>query len=442
MTRHKHFKSLVRSRMSKTGESYSTARRQLIGDPIVVAAQPTSSPHFAGSIPGPTAFRIALAAAGVPDPRSRRPLSEAMAFGIAGGIGIGTFSFVYEKADVATFYITGRHLFLDDCEYLRNGARRLGIEPVVVESTSAKKGAAALPQMLEEHGPCIAWVDSASVPHRAMPDRCQGGGYHIVTVYSIDDDQALIGDMTDAPVAISLDDLNAARGRIKKFKNRLMYLPRPAKKVDLKPALLEGLTACCDGMQGQYGGWKALSSFSLNGLQQWGDQLAGSSTKDSWERRFTPGGRLWEGLISIYDNIEHYGTGGGLCRPMFATCLHESADLLKGNQWRSLAEQYATLGEHWSHLAGLALPDDVPLCRQAKELYIQKAELINSGGSPDEVRVIWAELEQLAQQARHQFPLSPADCADLRATLQEQVLALHRDEVAACDALKECLASV
>jgi len=93
MTAHKHFKQLVRSRMSQTGESYTAARRQLIRDATVRTDAGPARWHLPGSIPATTALRILLTAAGVRDPRTDKPYSEAMLFAICGGIGMGTASF-------------------------------------------------------------------------------------------------------------------------------------------------------------------------------------------------------------------------------------------------------------------------------------------------------------------------------------------------------------
>src|SRR5450432_4079370 len=114
MTAHKNFKLLVRARMSKTGESYTTARRHIIR---LVEIRDSSAPtrwHLPGNVPATTALRISLTAAGINDPHTGLPFTEAMLFGICGGIGAGIASFFYEKGDFSSFQITGRHLWHDD----------------------------------------------------------------------------------------------------------------------------------------------------------------------------------------------------------------------------------------------------------------------------------------------------------------------------------------
>ena len=71
----------------------------------------------------------------------------------------------------------------------------------------------------------------------------------------------------------------------------------------------------------------------------------------------------------------------------------------------------------------------------AKELLTKRRELLHDGAATEEVRAIWQELGELAKQAKEQFPLSATDCADLRAQLQQRVLALYEGEVAAQAAL-------
>jgi hypothetical protein len=79
--------------MAKTGESYSSARRQVIAQPSAFPYQSKYPQHLPGSIPAAAALRALLSHAGVRNPRTGSPFSEAMAFGIAGGIGAGMFTF-------------------------------------------------------------------------------------------------------------------------------------------------------------------------------------------------------------------------------------------------------------------------------------------------------------------------------------------------------------
>jgi hypothetical protein len=436
MTAHKHFKQLVRARMVKTGESYASARRQLIREPASPPFDSALRWHVPGSVPATTALRVLAAHAGIRAPHTDEPYSEAMLFGIAGGVGAGVFSFVYEQADFASFFVAGRHNWQDDLAYLRDACERLGLTPVVEESGSAKAAESQLRKVLAD-APCVAWVDMAHLPHRALPSAFSGAGYHVIVVYRIDDASgtALIGDLADEPVTIPLDDLAKARARIKKQKNRLLSVAGVAKPRELTWLVREGLKACHAGRPGI--GGRVMVNFTLESFRVWGTRMHDSRDKESWERIFPRGGRLWSGLTSIYDGIELYGTGGGLCRPLFAEFLAEAAEATGVGALRSLGEQYAELGRRWSLLAEAALPDRVPCFREAKDLLGRRAELIVGEGGRDteSVRQAWKRRDELAAEAKREFPLDEQQCRELRAELQSQILGLYEAEVKAHAAL-------
>jgi hypothetical protein len=428
--------------MQKTGERYATARRQLIQQTQTAPQNPATRGHFPGNVPATTALRILLTHHGVRAPHTGEPFSEAMLFGLAGGIGIGVFSFFYARENFASFFIAGRHQWHDDEAYLKEALARLGCQTVVQESGGLKAAEQQLRTLLKD-GPCVAWVDMASLPHRAMPALWSGGGYHVVVVYAINeaDGTALIGDLTDAPISIPLADLAQARARIKKQKNRLLAVRATAALPPLAELVQAGLQRCHHVLlHPTLPGMK--SNGKLEALRTWAQRLHGSKDKDSWERIFQPGANLWRGLSSIYQFIEHYGTGGGLCRPLFAEFLQEAAAALGQPALATLGEQYAELGRQWSALAEAALPDDVPLMREAKELYVRHAELLHDGAPADDVRAGWQQQDALQRRAKEQFPLTVEECAALRAQLQTRVRALYEGEVAAQAALVAVLAGM
>lgn len=422
MTKQKHFKQLVRARMQKTGESYSAARRHVIQK---ATPQYADYVHLPGNNPGTNALRVLLANHGADN------MSEAMVFGIAGGIGAGVFSFHYEKDDFVSFFIAGRHLWEDERAFLETGLNRMGHAPVVVETASAKTAAANLAEVIGESGPAIVWADAGSLPYRAMPEAWSGGGYHVVVVYAFDEaDGALVGDLADAPFRLNSAELLKARARIKKDKNRILSIRERSNDLDLEGAIRDGMQACADGLeQGRS------RSFTLDAFEDWAGRLHGSQAKDSWERRFTPGKHLWQGLTSHYDFVEHYGTGGGLLRPLYAEFLSEAAELLGVSNLNDTADLYARLGTLWSDLANSALPDEVVLFAEAKQLLASKEELLMSEGqqAQPKIRKAWARFKELSQRAEGDFPLNASQAADLRATMKEKlqtILVLEREGAA------------
>ncbi len=370
--------------------------------------------HLPGRIPATTALRILLRHAGV-------EYSEPLLFLLAGGIGAGVFSFVYEKEDHASLFLAGRHLWADDQAYLTAAAKRLGFRAVVKETTSPKVGEEQLRAALDEGHPVIAWVDLAHLPHRAAPARFSGGGYHVVTVHAVTGADALIGDLAPEPISIPLRDLGISRQRIAKQRNRLFWLERA--KSTGKPAtqqalIADALTACVTTLARA-----KMTNFRLDAFRELADRMAGTN-KESWAQMFPPGPRMWTALTSVHDCVANYFTGGGLCRSIFADGLREAGRDVS-------ADRYAALGAHWSSVAELALPRGHAACKEASELLDRKAELTRSNGPVNEIRACWERLDRLATEARKRFPLPAAEAAALRGELAHRIGTLHAEETAA-----------
>jgi hypothetical protein len=437
VTERKHLKQLVRARMGKTGESYTTARRQIIR-PVAQPSESSRAPHhFPGSIPAAAALRALLSQAGIRNPHTGAPLSEAMVFGIAGGIGAGVFAFYYPKEDFSSFFIAGRHLWQDDLGWTRQALARLGLTPVVKESAGVKPGERQLRELLEGGHPVMAWLDAAELPHRAMPAMFSGGAYHVVAVHGVDDAAAtaLVGDLADDPVPVPLTDLARARGRIKKFKNRLLAVDRAPGSPDLATLVRSGIRNCIDGLT-----TCKMKNFRLDAFANWAERLDGSKAADSWEKMFPPGHRLYQGLWSMTEYIEYYGTGGGLFRPMFAEFLDEAGTALSDPALKTAAARYAELGRGWTALAEAALPAQVPELAETRALLARRSEHRAEGaGASAEVAACWKALDEQAQRLKRRFPLDAAASTALRRDLKQRVTGLHAGEVEALDTLRRWL---
>ena len=435
MTKQKHLKHRIRARMAQTGERYTTARRHIVGASADSASDTAPLPsrrlHFPGIHPETTALRILLANADVRAPHTGEYFTEPMVFGIGGGIGAGVFSFFYEAHDFASFYVAGRHLWQDNHTYLDRAAQRFGVTPTFKETGGAKTAAKQLADALAAGGPVLAWVASAHLPYRGLPDYWSGGDYHVVTVYRLGETHALLGDLLDEPVEITATDLAASRARIKKQKHRSMTVV-PGQQLDLRAAVRAGIRACYEGLEKQ-----RIKNFTLDAFKTWAANIHGSRSKQSWARLFPPGHRLWFALTWVYDCIEHQHTGGGLLRPLYADFFAEAADALHDDALRQLAARYAELGQGWSDIASAALPDDVPACREAKALIAQKEALLLSEGAAatDEIKRIWTRLDELQETARSDFPLTVTESQHLLSDLQQRIRRVYDLECAAHEAL-------
>ncbi len=417
MTAHKHFKQLIRARMEKTGERYAAARRQILRTEKPAPLYPQAASHFSGNVPATTALRVLLPDAGVRAPHTGEPFTEAMLFGIAGGIGIGIFSFFYEKGNFASFFISGRHQWHDDLAYFSDALKAFRIKPVVRETSGAKAAARQLAEAVAEKQPCVAWVDM----------------YHVITVYEIDQVKgtALIGDLTDYPVTRPLKDLEESRARVKKQKFRLLSIGRPASPVkDLRALVEDGLGRCHHVFLNPTLP-QAKGNGKLGVLETWANRLQNPKDSQSWEKVFQPGPNLVRGLTSVHDYIEHFRTGGGLCRPLFADFLEEADQALKWPALKELAGRYRDLGRQWSDLADAALPESVAEFSKAKALRWQLQEQKHDGSPPEEVRETSEKIEAHDKTMSGSFPLAHEACTGLFKDLGKRIQTLYEGETAA-----------
>ena len=452
MTKQKTLKARIRARMDKTGEHYTVARRHVLANAPAMPSKGPARFHLPGNVPASTALRVLLSAG---QGEKTPAMSEALLFGIAGGIGAGVFSFRYEQEDFSTFYVAGRHLWHDDLAYLNATCGRLGVDVESFETGGAKTAATQLRTALAGQGatdasaanvrqPVIAWVDRAHLPRHADPGHQVGEQYHLVTVYEATPDEVCIGDLADRPERVSAEAFAQARARIKKQKNRLLRLTAVPGELPVESAVFDGLRAGCAALEGKGpatpGGKNMAGNFTLDAVARWGRHLHGGTGKQSWAKMFRRGPNLWRGLRSIYTFI-HYGSGGGLMRPLFAECLSEvHAQFGGASALQAVAERYAHLGEDWDALAEAALPDEVALFRQYKSLMVERVEVSMSGeadlGRRDAINAKLQELEATIGEA---FPLSETACDDLRADLKTRVEGIHRAEL---DALASLSAAV
>lgn len=416
MTERKHFKQLVRARMSKTGETYSTARRQVIRQADTSTVPNQYPHHYPGNVPGSAALRALLSQAGARAPHTREPFSEAMVFGIAGGIGAGMFTFHYAKENFSSFFVAGRHLWQDHAAWALAAAKRMGVKALVRESSAAKPGEKHLRELLNGGRPVLAWITF------------RGKMYHVVSVHGIDDAAgvALVGDLSDDLIPVPLPALAEARAQVTKDKNRLLALEPAGKMPNLKTMVRSGVAACAESL-----GKGKMKNFTLEAFATWADRLHGSKAPGSWDKIFPRGHLLFQGLRSITEFIEFYGTGGGLCRPLFAEFLGEASEALSDRRLASLAKRYAELGRGWSALADAALPDEVPEFREAKELLARKAEAVaaeTDATGAAEVSFCNRAMEEAAASMKKAFPLDEAASEALRKRLKERLLQLVEGE--------------
>jgi hypothetical protein len=431
--------------MARTGERYAAARAQVVGaeaqrrGPLSGGGEPGAAPplvvngvvHLPGIHPETTVLRILAAHAGIRDAAGGLPTEEAM-LAVGGGPGAGVFAFHYEQDDSSSLYLAGRHRWEDPLAFVEEAIRRLGLEPSIRETGSRKAADRDLRTALEE-GPAAVWVDLVELGYHGAPAELSGGAYHVVVVYAIDGDDAVVGDLAAEPIRVPLDVLARARARIVKHRNRLVTASRGV-PVDLRAAAITGLAAGADALATE-----RRRNFALTAFADLAQRMAATTGPTSWGRVFRRGRPLWIALASLHRFVETYSTGGGLLRPMLGRAVSETAAMTEpAAALGDAAAAYAALGEAWTAVATAALPDDAPLLAETRRLQdaIGRRFADRGPAAEQENRADWERLDELGRSAASEFPLSAAAAAALLADLADRMRAIHAAEIAALETLR------
>jgi hypothetical protein len=419
----KDFKRLVRARMGRTGESYTTARSHL---------RPDRTGPLQGRHPDTAALTRLLAALGVTDPATGRPLGEATALGVAGGIGFTYFMFEYEE--LTTLYLGGRlNSYVQRQDATEAALTRLGV-PFQARRTSGPATAERqLRAALDQGRPVIATVDMARLRYRAVPDWLCGMTPQDVLV-ELRDGQPLLWDLAPAPFPVTWAELAEARAGVGSAKHRLVVAQPPEGPVDLAGAAAAGIVDTWAGMLDP-----PMRNFGVPGLAKWAELLTAARDPKGWPRLLDPPGRQFQLLTWLYDWVETAGTGGGFFRAMYAEFLEAAAGPLDRPELAGLAAAYRELAGAWTALAAAALPagGDGPLARAAA-LLDRRRRLVEQRGAAAaaELAAVQAELVALTGDTADPQPLDPAARSGLLAALRDRVLDLAGAEEAAAAGLR------
>ena len=219
---------------------------------------------FEGRYWDTAAIRNALDFQGVIAPHTGQPYTEAMLLGVSGGVTFGYFTFHYKGYDPQVNLLTRNTFGPMDTIF-----DRMGIARDVVQTASADKGRQNLVNALEAGFAPIASPDMYLLPYNAEPyDEGMWGGMPLVIFgYEPDTGEAYISDRSRVPLTVGTDDLDKARGRIKKQKHRLLLL-QSVDDSKLAAAARAGIEDCVRLMT-EKPPKGSPKNFGLRALQHW-----------------------------------------------------------------------------------------------------------------------------------------------------------------------------
>jgi len=385
-----------------------------------------------GSVHNHLAYRGALA------PHTGKPYTEALLFGVSGGAAMGYFSFAYAGYDPMARILT-RNTF----DPLERMLARLGVAQDVLQTTNPAKGKKNLLDLLDAGLPPIAWADTFMLPYNALPKDPGMWAMFPLVVYGYNeaDGTAWVADRSRAPLAVSTQVLDEARARVKKDKFRLITLSPPDPR-KLKSAVRQGILDCIR-LFTEKPPKGARDNFGLAAFQRWEDVLVRPKARESWQRVFPPGEKLYAGLCSAFNDIRIFGKDEGETsaadRGLYADFLDEASLLLGIQALEEIAALFRQSAHKWLALSEALLPDTIEPLGETRRLMLKKHSLFLAQGSQaqDEIGKINNRLDEIKVQLQTDFPLDESLAGKLLETVREHVLHVHDLELEAVEGLQE-----
>ncbi len=382
---------------------------------------------FGGVHPEAAAAAKVLASAGLRRPDTGAPLSEALVFGIAGGLGALYILWEFGEHNFKVLVLGFHHLGNYPIRYYQGLADRLGVRVTMPETGSRKTATAALDAALDAGKAAVAWVDRAHMPYLQMPEHMKAHIGHIVAVCGRDADGYWIDDRAASPYFVDAATFGDARQRIGSYKQRLLLVDALG-TFDLQAAIRAGIAAQIDYLSSDS------DSFSLPVLRKWAKMLTDTKNKKAYPVVFRDRRGLFSTLRSTFEGIT-MEVGDGALRGLYARFLREAAAITGDDALLPAADAYAALAGAWDAFADAALPDAA--FGSFKALLRERQACILQGGDAWQgCAAQTAEIDALTSAYNRDFPLDDAAVSALFAEMSERMMAIYDAEVAALALLR------
>ncbi|MET7397442.1 DUF4872 domain-containing protein [Dactylosporangium sp. NPDC005572] len=346
MTDQHRRKQLIRERAARTGESYTTARRH------VLAARAPGYSLGGGGVHAPsTLLRRLLRRNGI-------ELSEAMACGLAGGIGFMAAVFEYRGAPPILTIVAQHH----PEPWLPAALGRLGVTFTEGHNSSARPAMAALRSTLDSGLPVYCTI--AAGPPRLDTDP------HGVVVTGESGASFLVDSGGAALVAVGALDFAAAWSAHRKGRHHRLVVTGEAPTVPLASAVRAAIATTVAHLTGPVLGNAFDANFGFAGMTRFAAQL-----RTTFPRRFADRDFFAQRLREC---LEEQYTAPSATRPLYADFLEEASVVTGAAALSSAAGLFRESGRSWSSLAAMGLDgsfaemaDLVDAAREAEEAAVR-----------------------------------------------------------------------
>jgi len=360
MTEHRHLKQLVRDRMARTGETYSTARRHVLakaGRARLPEGLVCGYDVFgAGAHRASSLVARLLRQGGHVAPHTGQPYTEAMVCGLGGGIGFMYAIFEYANIPPLITIVAQHH----PQPWLPAVLDRLGVGFDEGHSTSTEKAMVALRGDLAQGRAVYCVVDRGGLPWYDTSLSLPSDPYPVV-VAGAAGGALFIDDRDTSPHTLGEDEFALAWARYKKGRHHRVTLQGPGGPVDLPAAIRSALATTVAHLTGPVLGNSFDANFGFSGMTRFAQQLRDNRTKSGWARRFAERGALAWALLRLHDCLEVEYTAPGATRPVYAEFVDEAAGVLDRPGLHEAAALLRESARSWSRIADLsaATADDM-----------------------------------------------------------------------------------
>ncbi|MBG6239214.1 hypothetical protein IWX78_002193 [Mycetocola sp. CAN_C7] len=346
MTQRHSAKKLIRARMSRTGESYTTAFRRLQserehhGHPDAVSGYPS----FGAASHGPSALaRHLLAVRGI-------GVSEPMAFGLGGGVGFLYAVFEYRAVSHPLLTIVAQH---HPKPWLESVAEHLRLDLSTTTSSGPASALTKLDASLDAGSPAWLTVGRGHLAwHEATSDEEAADPYPIV-VAGRSAGRYLIDDTASDPHLIPADRLATAWAAHRKGRFGLTTISSPVSVLDIGHAVRSAIAMTTAHLTGPVLGNSFDVNIGVSGMERLLADLEDEGTKRGWVRRFGSAESFAAGMARLAECLTWSHTAPAAGRPLYAEFLDEAGPV-SGMALGPAAETARDAGAVWATIADLA----------------------------------------------------------------------------------------
>jgi hypothetical protein len=359
VTEQRGFKKLVRQRMARTGESYTTARRHVLAQSARAGAPAlpsgvlytefgTEQHHHASLI------RHALGSTH----------DEALVAGLAGGIGFMYFVFEYKNIPPMLTIVAQHH----PEPWVQAALGRLNVP--FTEQHSGKPRWDRVHKALDDGHPVFCTVDKSRLPWHGMEPGFGQDPYTVV-IAGYEGDTLYVDDESAAPHAIGTEEFGAAWSAHKKGRHEMIV---PTGPPEGEPDVAGAIANTTAHLTGPVLGNNFDVNFGFSGMDKLASQLRDTRTKTGWEQRFSRHVAFSRAVRRLYECLEVEYTAPGGTRPLYAQFL----DLVGKPE---AAELFRESGRGWERLAAVAL-ETVSGLGDYSEVCEERMQLLMSHETP------------------------------------------------------------